>query len=84
MPTVTQHTLECLSVFVNNENTKSSAIKLAVQANVTDRLNTLKDLYKDDNKMIKAINGLYFHFAKSIGDVANSIHKTSLVSNLVK
>lgn len=70
MKEVMVHALDCLRVFANNENTKSGAIKLAVQANISEQLNVLKELYKDDNKMVKSVNDLHFHFAKCIGGVA--------------
>ncbi|EAS03305.2 hypothetical protein TTHERM_00537400 (macronuclear) [Tetrahymena thermophila SB210] len=84
MKEVIVNSLDCLKIFTNNENTKQGSIKLAVQSNIQEQLTILKDIYKDDYKMVKTINNLYFLFAKVVGEFANSLQKTSMVSNLVK
>lgn len=36
MKEVMVHALDCLRIFVNNENTKQGAIKLAINANISE------------------------------------------------
>ena len=83
MKTAVEQSIECLRVFANNETTKQAAVNFAQQAHLTDILTNLKETYRDDFKLVRIINTLYFLFAKFTADTSNS-QKNSFVSALVK